>query len=64
MKSGYNIFLTIELARLKKIIPNDLEYDLMWETGCGLYDEFFQSTFNKPAVGLYDCLSDFLNTKK
>ncbi len=64
MQDGYRIFLTIELARLKGLIPLDLEYDLMYEQGEGLFDEFQKSKFDNDRRGLYDCLEQFLNYKK
>ena len=63
MNSQYNVFLMVELAKEKGIIDTELEYDLMWETGCGLINEFEKSKFNSDKQGLYDCISEFLRYK-
>ena len=60
----YGIFLTIELARSKSIIKNELEYDLMWEQGKTLYNAFLESKFNDDTKGEYECVSDFLDNYK
>jgi len=64
MNSQYNVFLMIELAKEKGIIDKELEYDLMWETGCGLIKEFTDSKFDRITCDLYDCISEFLDDKK
>lgn len=64
MKDGYGIFLMIELARLAGIIPQELEYDITWEMGNNLYDEFKASSFDDSFEPEYECIQNFLNTKK
>jgi len=63
MNSQYNVFLMIELAKEKGIIDKELEYDLMWEQGCGLIKEFTDSKFDRITCDLYDCISEFLRYK-
>ncbi len=60
---GYGVFLMIKLATLKGIIDKELEFDLMWEAGVGLAQEFEKSKFNSDKRGLYDCISEFLTYK-
>jgi len=64
MKNGYGIFLMIELARCKGIIDEELEYDLTWENGTGLFNEFQGGKFDRADQPLYECIEEFLNTKK
>lgn len=64
MKTGYAVFLMIELARCVGIIDKELEYDLTWETGCGLLTEFEASTFDDANKGQYDCMLEFLKNRK
>ena len=63
MENGYSIFLMLELARLKKIVDDELEYDLMWAEGLKLYGEFVTSKFNVDNNPLYECMIEFLNSK-
>jgi len=58
--NGYGIFLTIELARILGIIPKNLEYDLTWERGEALHQEFDASKFNDTHKGEYGCIENFL----
>lgn len=62
--NGYGIFLMIELARIAGIIPKDLEYDLTWERGEELHMEFETSKFNDSYKPEYECMEEFLKTKK
>ncbi len=62
--NGYEIFLMVELARIKGIIPKELEYDLTWEKGIELYNEFYASTFNDESKGEHECIEAFLNAHK
>ena len=64
MKTGYPVFLMIELARCVGVIDKELEYDLTWEHGCGLLTKFEESPFDKADKGQYDCMSDFLKDYK
>lgn len=64
MKDGYGIFLMIELARLAGIIPQELEYDITWKMGSELYIEFKASSFDDSYEPEYECIQNFLNTKK
>ncbi len=59
----YNTFLMIELARIAGVIPKDLEYDLTYEAGIGLTNEFEKSEFNNGNKSLYECTQDFLKTQ-
>ena len=60
--NGYGIFLMIELARVNNIIDKELEYDLTWEKGEQLYQEFLDSAHNENNVGEYECLKNFLQS--
>jgi hypothetical protein len=64
MKDGYQIFLLIQLAQLIGIIPQELEYDLIWDKGTILYDEFQSSSFNDICEPEYECIYKFLESKK
>lgn len=61
--NGYGIFLMIELARCLNLIDKELEYDLTWEQGRGLYDEFEGSAFDDENKGEYECITNFLKSK-
>lgn len=58
--NGYGIFLMIELARILGVIPKKLEYDLTWEKGEELHNEFDGSKFNDTHKGEYECIEEFL----
>jgi hypothetical protein len=45
------------------LIPKDLELDLTYEKGMGLYSEFQASEFNDTNKGEYDCIYNFLLSK-
>ena len=60
---GYEIYLMIELAKCHGLITHELEYDLAWNEGCGLYVEFTKSEFNVDENSEYDCIENFLNQK-
>jgi hypothetical protein len=62
--NGYNIFLMIELARCKNLIPIDLEYDTVWAMGSQLYSEFQGSKFDLDTEPEYECILNFLENKK
>lgn len=62
--NGYNIFLMVELARIAGIIPKDLEYDLTWEKGEELFDNFRLGEFNDPNKPEYNCIEEFLKDWK
>jgi hypothetical protein len=64
MGNGYEIFLMIELARCVGLIDKKLEYDLTWNKGCELYQEFETSEFNDTHKPEYDCMVNFLKSKK
>ena len=61
MKKGYEVFLMIMLAQSKGLLSTESEYDLLWETGCGMVNDFEKSEFNNVDKGLYDCIIDYLN---
>lgn len=58
--NGYNIFVLIELAKSLGIFSNETEYDVIWEQGSKLYDEFKLSSFDNDSKSEYDCMTDFL----
>ena len=60
---GYNIFVLIELAKSLGMFSNEIEYDVIWEQGSKLYDEFKLSSFDNGSKSEYDCINDFLNCK-
>ena len=60
---GYNVFLTIELARLAGIIENGIEYDTTWELGESLYNEFRGGEFDLDSEPEYECIEKFLSNK-
>jgi hypothetical protein len=60
MKNPYGVFLTIEIARILGIIPKDLEYDLTWDKGTDLYNEFHISKYNDTTRSEYGCIEEFL----
>jgi hypothetical protein len=59
---GYGVFLMVELGRLKGVLDSELEYDLLWETAAGLYEDFENSSFNKDTIGEYDAISNYLES--
>ena len=59
----YQIFLTIELARIAGIIDVQLQYDTTWEQGEALFKEFEGSEFNNPNVPEYEAIEAFVNDK-
>jgi len=59
--NGYPIFLIIQLSIAKGLIKNDVEYDLMWETGEAMYNDFLKSEFNVDNQSEYDCITNYLN---
>lgn len=61
--NGYNIFLVVELGKLRGVINSNLEYDLLWEEATKLYEEFEKSTFNDENRSEYDCIDAFLDSK-
>ena len=61
---GYSIFLMIELAKINGIINKNLAYDLMWNKGSELYNEFQNSAFDNPEISEYECIHTFLLYKK
>lgn len=60
MKNPYGVFLTIEIARILGVIPKDLEYDLTWDKGTDLYQEFHISKHNDTTRSEYGCIEEFL----
>lgn len=62
-KTGYYVFLMIELAKLKGIISTELEYDIIWDEGEHLIDDFEGSVYNNPKEGIYECIEAFLNAQ-
>ena len=60
MKDGYQIFLTIQLAQLLGIIPQELEYDLVWDMGVKLHGEFETSSFNDIDEPEYECIYNWI----
>jgi hypothetical protein len=61
--NGYNIYLMIELAKCKEMMPNNLEYDLAWSRGIELHNEFSQSKYNDEFKPEYECILEFLSNK-
>lgn len=59
----YSIFLMIELARVIGVIDPELEYDLTWESGTKLYEEFNLTPFSNFDEPEYECIVEFLNDK-
>ena len=39
-----------------------MEYDLTWEQGNQLYQEFLDSAHNEDSVGEYECIENFLQS--
>lgn len=62
-QNAYPIFLMIELARVLGVIDTKLEYDLIWDRGTELYNEFSGHQFDDENESLYDCIILFLNNK-
>lgn len=61
--NGYNIFLMLELARLKGVISKTLEYDTMWGEATALREDFDNSKYNDENKSEYDAILEFLDTK-
>jgi hypothetical protein len=62
--NGYSIYLMIELAKCYGLLEKETEYDILWEEGKSLYAQFEQSKFDDPKKGEYDCIEEFLKSKK
>ena len=58
--SGYETFLTHQLAVLTGIIDETEAYDIQWEQAEKLYKEFINSDFDDLNESQYDCLQEFL----
>ena len=61
--NGYGIYLMIELAKIYGVIEKELEYDLTWEQGQGLHQEFVGSEFDDSHEPEYECMVAFLKSK-
>lgn len=62
--SAYNIFVMIELLRIKGLINHSLEYDTTWEKGTEMYKEFVKSEFNIYTEPIYECIENFIDSLK
>jgi hypothetical protein len=63
LTSGYSIYLMIELAKACELLPKEYEYDLCWNDGNRLYNEFEGSSFDDEDKSEYDAINDFLEKK-
>ena len=59
---GYSIYLMIELAKFHGVISKELEYDLAWDKGIELSNDFRGSKFNDSNKSEYECIEEFLTT--
>lgn len=59
---NYSFFLFCKLAEL--IHPTYLEYDVQFAVLTRLYEEYKESGFNIAYVPEYECMEDFLNSKR
>lgn len=61
--NGYSIYLMIQLAQELNLIEKELEYDLAWEQGTGLHQEFVGGEFDDSNKPEYECILEFLKSK-
>jgi len=56
----YGVFLMIEAARIYGLINRDLEYDLTWEKGVELYNQYTVSGYDNINHAEYDCIFEWV----
>lgn len=57
----YGKFLMAKLAEAMGKVQSTIEYDLQYETICGLYADFLSSEYNNANISEYDCIVAYLN---
>jgi hypothetical protein len=60
---NYGVFLMAELLRANGVLAKDLEYDLVWESAWGYFNEYDDSKFNVETAGEYECIQAFIEDK-
>lgn len=56
----YSEFMLCNLLRDLNDSFNTTEYDIMFGEAKRIYQEFYESKYNKPNKGEYDCVYEFL----
>jgi hypothetical protein len=60
----YTVFIIAELGRELGVFPKDIELDTLWDESSKLHLKFEYSPYDNPNKGLYECVTEFLQSVK
>jgi len=63
-QNAYSQYLILSLAQAQDVIDPHEAYDIAWGLGGELLVEFESSEFNIDTKSEYDCMWEFLTTKR